>query len=210
MKVRVLLFALASVAFVAAGAGVLTKRSQETQAETVVNQMLSSQRPPDLELLREMGPRALPPLLKALSAGHPSLERAYGMVVYSLPDCLKRRLPQLLGAQARRLNAAAWAGYLGASARPAVPYLIKLLKDDVADANAAHSLGMLRPEARDAVPALLFALGEHRPFAATALASIGTPEMVGPALEAASQNGPAWQQEEAKSALRKLRARFPG
>jgi len=210
IRTHILLFALASIVVVAARGGAVARHNQKSQTEALVNQMLAGERPPDLQKLLEIGPQALPPLLKALSNRHPTLEGAYGILYSWLPRYINRRMPQLLSAQIRRLNAAAWVGQLGPVAKPAVPQLVKILRDDMADANVAHSLALIGPEAREAVPALLVALREQRLFAATALACIGTPETVGPALEAASRNGPALQQREAHSALRKLRARFPG
>src|SRR5262245_34458987 len=112
MKTRVLLFVLASTALVAAGTATLAWHRQMTQAERVVNEMLSGERAPDAELLHQLGPQALPPLRKALRIRHPALERTYALLSSALPDFISRRLPEFAGAQRRRLNAAAWVGYL--------------------------------------------------------------------------------------------------
>jgi HEAT repeat protein len=210
MKARIAFLALTSVALAATAISTMARHRQQSQAERLVNEMLVGQRSPDPELLRKLGPQALPPLIKALAPAHPVVEEAYDSLPYPLQAGVSKLLPQLLDNQYRRMNAAAWVGFLGPAAKPAVPFLIKLLKDNFADGNAANSLALIGPPADEAVPALLVALQEHRPFAAIALGSIGTPKTVASALEKAFQQGPAWQREEARVALNKLRARFPG
>jgi hypothetical protein len=210
MKTRIVLIISAVLVLSVLVAGGLASRSQPSEAERLVNQILSSERPPDPELIRQLGARALPPLIKALSIDHPTLERGYDNISSVLPDFISSRLPQVFSAEGRRLNAIVWVGLLGPAAKPAVPKLIKLLKDDILDVNAAKSLAMIGPAAQEAIPALTVALQERRPFAATALGSIGTPKTVGPILEAVCQHGPAGQREEARLALTKLHARFPG
>lgn len=85
------------------------------------------------------------------------------------------------------------------------PDLVRLLKDDDADANAAISLGTMGAEAKEAVPALITAVKEQRPFAATALAKIGIAAgITRPVLQEASRNGPVWLRHESAFALVKL------
>jgi HEAT repeat protein len=106
----------------------------------------------------------------------------------------------------RRANAAALVGQLGPAGKAAVPYLVRLLEDDVADANAAISLGKMGPAAREAVPALILALQEQRPFAATALSAIAAPASAARVyLEDSVRTGPEWLRQEAIRALRQIR-----
>jgi hypothetical protein len=78
-----------------------------------------------------------------------------------------------------------------------------LLKDDLADSNAALSLALIGPDARSAIPALITAVREQRPFAATALGKMGRAAITArPALEAASEKGPEWLRRESRMALK--------
>ena len=104
-----------------------------------------------------------------------------------------------------RLNAAAVIGRWGKAALPAVPQLIRLLKDETADGNAALSLGMIGPDPKEAIPALIEAVEEQRPFAATALAKLGVSARVaGPTLQTVSKTGSECVRREALLALHQL------
>jgi hypothetical protein len=84
--------------------------------------------------------------------------------------------------------------------------LAELLDDDLVDADAAMDLGALGPAAREAVPALIQAVQEQRPFAATALGEIGRAARAAqPALQVAASSGPGWQRREALLALKRIR-----
>ena len=201
------LVAFAVVGLLAAKIGNLASYSRQARVDRLVNEMLSGDRCLDLQMLRRIGPQVMPPLIKALSKKHSVLEHSYAVLRWTLPDRVSCQLPELLGWQTRRLNAAAFTGLLGPMAKPAIPALITLLQDDIADANAANSLALMGTEAQQAVPALIIALQEHRPFAATALGSIGTQENAGPALEAVLQEAPGWFHHEARLALKRLHVR---
>jgi HEAT repeat protein len=207
MRLLKWLVALAALGLSAAQIGNLVGYSRQARVDRLVNEMLSGDRCLDVELLRQMGPQVMPPLIKALSTKHSALEQSYAVLRCALPNYVSCQLPELLVWQTRRLNAAAFTGLLGPMAESATPALITLLKDDIADANAANSLAIMGPRAQQAVPALLIALQEHRPFAATALGSIGNQENAEPAMEAAFHEDPGWFQNEARLALKRLHVR---
>src|SRR5215831_2159800 len=99
-------------------------------SERLISEMVSGERAPDLELLRQMGPKAIPPLRKALTKQDSVPERAYAFLRPVLPESFCDYLPQPMSSQVSRLNAAALVGYLGPAAKPVLPELINLLKDD--------------------------------------------------------------------------------
>jgi hypothetical protein len=159
----------------------------------------------DLAQANQVGAEALPELIEGLSRRDSALETAYGWFCSQLPDAISGRLPEVCPAPMIRLNAAAALVRLGSAAKPAVPGLIVLLQDDIADASAALSLGQIGPEASEAIPALMRAVHEERPGAATALAKVGTSaRATRSVLVASTGNGPAWLRHESAQALRKL------
>ncbi len=57
-----------SLALATAGTATLVGYSRQARADRLVNEMLSGDRCLDLQMLRQMGPQVMPPLIKALSA----------------------------------------------------------------------------------------------------------------------------------------------
>jgi hypothetical protein len=171
IKINLILSAAAITVAATEVANRFNSSSKDSQAERIIKEMVSGERSLDPQICREMGSEEIQPLLKALARQDSAAERAYVLFRSVLPECLSGHLPELTRSQMIRLNAAGLIGYLGPAAKPAVPKLINLLKDEAADVNAAHSLGLIGPDAQAAVPALILAVEEHRPFAATALES---------------------------------------
>jgi hypothetical protein len=67
------------------------------------------------------------------------------------------------------------------------------------------SLGQIGAGANDAIPALMRAIQEQRPQAATALVNMGLAAKVArPVLMTATANGPAWLRRESALALVKI------
>jgi hypothetical protein len=159
----------------------------------------------DLAQANQVGLGALPELIGGLSRKDSVVEAAYGWFCSLLPDSFSGHLPEVYPAPVIRLNAAAAVFRLGPAAKPAVPALIVLLQDDIADTSAALCLGQIGPEASDAIPALLRAVHEERPGAATALARVGSSAGgVRSVLVACADSGPEWLRHESAQALRKI------
>lgn len=148
---------------------------------------------------------ALQKVMAALSAHDSFFDSVLDWAKYRLPAGVRQMLPEPVSADILRLNAASLAGRLGAGAKPAVPLLAQLLKDNDADANAAISLGELGPDAQSAIPALLVASREHRVFAATALSRVApfSAETFA-TLKALARSGPEWQRIECTQALQRM------
>ncbi|SRR6266568_1019295 len=199
--------ALGLLTLLLAGGAVLEARIayRQSREERLIVQVLTAGKAPDLEAVRERGPDAVALVINALSEKDSAFVRACDAVRPYFLWFLREDPPKLTRADTIRLNAAVVVGYLGSAAKPAVPQLINLLKDDVVDGNAAVSLGLMGRDAQEAVPALIIAVREHRPFAATALARIAGPTTaVRSALEAASRSGPEPQRREAAQALKRI------
>jgi HEAT repeat protein len=168
--------------------------------------------------IREIGTNALPALL---------------VMVGKTDSPLKTRLLTLVGKQSfiefrlrnddyYRARSSHGFSTLGSIAKPAVPALIKLLRDKNprVRACAAHSLGLIGPEAESAIPALIPLLDE-RNKGTPILASMGAlgsihkrPEIVLPALleflngerkewnyAAPALDALGWYREEARFAI---------
>src|SRR6266700_882926 len=199
--------ALGLLTLLLVGAAALEPRTayRQSREERLIVGILTAGKTPDLEAVRERGPDAVALVIKALSEKDSAFERASDAVKSYLLWFMREDPPELTRADTIRLNAAVIVGYLGPAARPAVPQLINLLKDDLVDGNAAVSLGLIGRDAQEEVPALIIAVRENRPFAATALARIAGPTTAArSALEAASRNGPELQPREAAQALKRI------
>jgi hypothetical protein len=160
---------------------------------------------PDLHQADHFRSQDLPRLMEALARQDTAFEVVYEWIYSEVPDSARNFLPGIYPSEMVRLNAAAIIGQWGSAAKPAVPQLARLLKDDMADSNAAVSLGMMGPDGQAAIPALITAVEEQRPFAATALSKMGPAARVArPALMAAAQHGPPWLRRESQVALRKM------
>ena len=147
----------------------------------------------------------LPLLLEALSSDDGAFEKTYLRIYGELPGTVQTWLPDVYPSAALRLNAAAVIGRWGPAAKDAIPQLIRLLHDDVADSNAALSLGLMGLSAQEAIPALTIAVEEQRPFAATALGRMGSAAKAArPILQLAAENGPVWLHREVARALENI------
>ena len=152
-----------------------------------------------------LGTNDVAQLMEGLSKRDSLLETAYIEIYSEIPEAIREWLPEMYPSAIIRMDAAALVGWWGRTAKPAVPALERLLKDDLADSNAALSLGLIGPDAKEAIPALITAVNEHRPFAATALGKMGRAAVAArPALEAVSENGPEWQRRESRMALKRI------
>ena len=160
----------------------------------------------DLHMLQSMGSEALLYIIPPLMSHETWWERNHPRLAAWLPSALFERLPAPGDSSTLRANAAVLVGVLGPKARPAVPYLIELLQDKEACANAAVSLGQIGPEAVEAVPALMRAVQKGVPFAALALAKIGSPAEA--VLKDRSRQGPEWQRGECSMALDQINSRL--
>ena len=109
--------------------------------------------------VREFGTNAIPYLLKLAGRKDSALKQRM-LSIYRRQTWLK--LP-IHDAQFYRVEATCGFAALHEKARPAVPGLIRLLKDEDSDvrAIAANDLGMIGPEAEEAIPALLPLLDER-------------------------------------------------
>lgn len=121
---------------------------------------------------KKLSPADLPKIIEALSRQDSAWEEAYAWLSDQTPKRISKHLPLICPAEMMRLNAAALMSQQGSAAQSALPQLVRLLQDDIADDNAARSLGMMGAKAQDAIPALLIAAQEKRPFAAIALDEI--------------------------------------
>jgi len=193
---------LLTLLLVGAAALETTTAHRQRREEQLIEDILAAGKTPDLETVRARGPDALALVIKALSEEDSPFEGARSAASSYLAWFMRRDPRELTRADTIRLNAAVIVGFLGPAAKPALPQLIKLLKDDLVDSNAAVSLGLIGPDAQEAIPALIVAVREHRPFAATALVKIASPtKAVRSALGAASRSGPHLQRREAARAL---------
>ncbi len=162
------------------------------------------------QMLKALGPEALPFVREALTEKRPIFSQAYAEFRATLPGWAQNRLPGVAPVEMIRANAAVAAGMLGPAGAPLVPELVALLKDDVADANAAWALGQIGPAAEDAIPALVTALQEQRPMAATALGHFGRAATLAlPALTEETRGGPCWLRLEARQALKNINGANP-
>ena len=111
------------------------------------------------EALREIGTNALPYLLKLAGRKDSALKQGF-FSIYRRQSWLK--LP-IHDAQFYRAESTYGFAALHAIARPAVPGLIRLLKDEDFQirAIAANNLAMIGPEAEEAIPALFPLLDER-------------------------------------------------
>ena len=109
--------------------------------------------------VREIGTDALPYLLKLAGRKDTALKERF-LSIYRRQSWLK--LP-IHDAQFYRIQAACGFSALREKAKPAVPKIIPLLKDQDLDvrAAAANDLAMIGPEAEEAIPALFPLLDEQ-------------------------------------------------
>ena len=137
--------------------------------------------------LREIGPRAVSPLIRALERKPAGWLNAYAVVVCHSPRFLRPPLAAYYSAIARRqiqiprmrAAAAQVLGDFGPAAQQAVPALVKALRDSNATLrlNAAFALGKIGARPKLAVPALVDRLDDPdegvRMYAAIALKKFG-------------------------------------
>jgi hypothetical protein len=197
---------LAAAAIAAGGAGKVWSLAHENESlARSLDEVISSAGNRHQKPGRQFRSEDLPLVMKALSKEDGAFERAYIWLSSRMPDRLSACLPDMYPSAMIRLNAAAVVGQWGAAARPAVPQLVRLLKDDEADSNAALSLGLIGAGAREAIPALILAVREERPLAATALGMMGPRARAArPTLRAAAQLGPDWLRLESLHALKRI------
>ncbi len=190
---RTFVISLAFAAAMACAGDILVRVRQDQRLQSGIGHLTSA------------GDSPLPVLMKGLSRQDSKCEEVYAWICAELPDRISRHLPEPCSAAIVRLNAAAAVGQLGPGARTAVPQLIKLLRDDAADANAAYSLALIGPTASESIQALAVAVKEQRLGAATALGRMGpAAKEARPALQEACSAGPEWLRHESALALRKI------
>ncbi len=188
-------------------AGISGLVQQNSAAAQFVEQVASRSSRPELKETEQFRSQDLPRLIEVLSKQDGFFERAYDLACAALPEGVRARVPAVYPSSMLRMNAAAVVGRWGKFAKPAVPELARLLQDDFADSNAALSLGQIGPDAEEAVPALILAVEQQRPMAATALGMLGrAATSARPVLQAAVDDGPEWQRAEAHLALHRIGA----
>ena len=89
---------------------------------------------------------AIPYLIKALNTQESVLARPYARLWFSLPFWINKYMPQPLNAAQMRSSAAMSLGALGGVAKPAIPALLRAMKEDKSQEVrgwSAYSLGRL-------------------------------------------------------------------
>src|SRR6266704_2135360 len=86
MKINLIILAVAASTLGATEAVNWISATKEGRSERLIDEMVSGERCPDLQLLRQMGPEAMPPLLKALAKQDSARERAYAFLRSVLPE----------------------------------------------------------------------------------------------------------------------------
>ncbi|HWI56691.1 MAG TPA: HEAT repeat domain-containing protein [Bacillota bacterium] len=179
--------------------------NQSERTERYLSELAARSAKPDLKQADSFAAQDLPRLMVAMARQDTPFETACLWLCSELPESARGCLPQVYPAAMLRLNAAALAGRWGGAAKAAVPQLVQLLKDDVADSNAALSLGLIGSDAKEAIPALIIAVQEQRPWAATALGKMGPAARTAlPTLQAACETGPEWLRRESLLALHRI------
>src|SRR6266446_3627894 len=121
---------LLTLLLVGAAALETTTAHRQRREEQLIEDILAAGKTPDLETVRARGPDALALVIKALSEEDSPFEGARSAASSYLAWFMRRDPRELTRADTIRLNAAVIVGFLGPAAKPALPQLIKLLKDD--------------------------------------------------------------------------------
>ena len=113
----------------------------------------------------EIGPQAIPFLIKTLRKPDSRLNDLYGSVWPKLPGIIQKHLPEPCDRASMRDNAARALKLFGPQAAAAAPYLMAAMADSNkwVRSSAADALGAIGPGARAAVPVLIRYLRDPDP-----------------------------------------------